>query len=209
MLAGLLHAVPVLAADKSKLPFYLCGGALAIWAVVLSLAIGLRRPDFPSSLGAQRGVMALTAVLVALTAITAVATSSGEHNTAAAAIGGTKAGGNVGTPAAGAAAATPPAAAAPAAGSTLAESAQPSGALAFTKPTLQAKAGHVTIVFANMAPEAHNMTISRGALVLGATPTFQGGAKTLSLTLKPGTYQFYCTVPGHRQAGMQGTLTVS
>ena len=44
---------------------------------------------------------------------------------------------------------------------------------------------------------------------LGATPTFQGGSKTLTVTLKAGTYKFYCSVPGHRQAGMLGTLTVS
>jgi uncharacterized cupredoxin-like copper-binding protein len=57
----------------------------------------------------------------------------------------------------------------------------------------------------------HNMTIQQGTSgpVLGATPTFQGGTKTLTLDLKPGTYTFYCSVPGHRAAGMQGTLTVS
>jgi uncharacterized cupredoxin-like copper-binding protein len=45
--------------------------------------------------------------------------------------------------------------------------------------------------------------------VLGATPTFSGGSRTLTLNLKPGTYTFYCTVPGHRAAGMEGTLTVT
>ena len=45
--------------------------------------------------------------------------------------------------------------------------------------------------------------------MLGATPVFAGGSKTLTLTLKPGKYTFYCTVPGHRQAGMEGTLNVS
>lgn len=45
--------------------------------------------------------------------------------------------------------------------------------------------------------------------VVGATPTFSGaGTKTLSVNLKPGTYAFYCSVDGHRAAGMQGTLTV-
>jgi plastocyanin len=60
-----------------------------------------------------------------------------------------------------------------------------------------------------MAPLSHNLTVaSSSGGVLGATPTFTGGSKTLSLTLKPGTYKFYCTVPGHRAAGMEGTLTV-
>jgi uncharacterized cupredoxin-like copper-binding protein len=41
------------------------------------------------------------------------------------------------------------------------------------------------------------------------TPTFQGGGtKNLALTLTAGSYTYYCTVPGHRDAGMQGTLTV-
>jgi uncharacterized cupredoxin-like copper-binding protein len=43
---------------------------------------------------------------------------------------------------------------------------------------------------------------------LGATESFTGGTKTLKLTLKAGTYKFFCSVPGHRQGGMEGTLTV-
>jgi azurin len=55
------------------------------------------------------------------------------------------------------------------------------------------------------------VTISRGSggPQIGATPTFGGGSKTLKLTLKPGTYTFFCSVPGHAAAGMTGTLTVS
>jgi uncharacterized cupredoxin-like copper-binding protein len=49
---------------------------------------------------------------------------------------------------------------------------------------------------------------SSSGAVVGATPTFSGGAKTVSVSLKPGTYKFYCSVPGHRMAGMEGTLTV-
>jgi uncharacterized cupredoxin-like copper-binding protein len=88
--------------------------------------------------------------------------------------------------------------------------ADPSGNLKFTKSSLTAKAGKVTIQFTNGAALPHNLTIQQGTggKVIGATPTFQGGSKTLTVNLKPGTYTFYCSVPGHRQAGMQGTLTV-
>jgi plastocyanin len=67
----------------------------------------------------------------------------------------------------------------------------------------------VTIAFSNSSPVEHNLTVAQGSAVLGATPTFTGGSKSLSLKLKPGKYTFYCSVPGHRQAGMEGTLTVS
>jgi len=96
------------------------------------------------------------------------------------------------------------------ASSALTDSADPSGALKFTKSTLTAKAGTVTINFTNSSPLAHNFTVQQGTSgpVVGATPTFMGGTKTLTLKLKAGTYTFYCSVPGHRAAGMQGTLTV-
>ncbi|HEV3094266.1 MAG TPA: plastocyanin/azurin family copper-binding protein [Solirubrobacteraceae bacterium] len=95
------------------------------------------------------------------------------------------------------------------AGGALSLSANSEGQLAYNTKTLSAKAGKVTIDFSNSAPLSHNVTVeSPSGSVVGATPTFQGGSKTLSLTLKPGTYKFYCTVPGHRQAGMEGTLTV-
>jgi plastocyanin len=81
--------------------------------------------------------------------------------------------------------------------------------LKFTSDTLSAKAGKVTIAFTNASPVPHNLAVAQGTKQLGITPTFSGGTKKLALKLAAGTYTFYCTVPGHRQAGMQGTLTVS
>jgi plastocyanin len=105
------------------------------------------------------------------------------------------------------------AAAAPSGGSSaaLTIAANPSGMLMFTKSSLTAKAGTVTIQFTNNAPESHNFTIQQGTSgpVVGATPTFHGGTKTLTVKLKAGKYTFYCSVPGHRMGGMQGTLTVT
>ena len=76
-----MHAVaiqlaPVLGAEKSKVPFYIAGGALIVWALVLSLGLGMRKPDFPGNAAGERVVIAITTVLVLAAASMAVATSS-------------------------------------------------------------------------------------------------------------------------------------
>ncbi len=87
--------------------------------------------------------------------------------------------------------------------------ADPSGGLSYNTTTLSAHPGKVTIEFTNMAPVEHNVTVaSSGGSTLGATPTFSGATKSVTLDVKAGTYTFFCSVPGHRQAGMQGTLKV-
>ncbi|HTA14093.1 MAG TPA: plastocyanin/azurin family copper-binding protein [Solirubrobacteraceae bacterium] len=100
--------------------------------------------------------------------------------------------------------------AAPATGSSsLSLEANPEGQLKYNTTSLTAKAGAVSIAFTNSSPIGHNVTIeSSSGSSVGATPTFSGGSKTLKVNLKPGTYKFYCSVPGHRMAGMEGTLTV-
>jgi plastocyanin len=102
-----------------------------------------------------------------------------------------------------------PASSSAAPGSALTLEANREGALSYNKNSLTASAGKVSIDFTNMSPLGHNMTIESAAgKVIGATPTFQGGTKALTLELKAGTYKFFCSVPGHRMAGMEGTLTV-
>jgi plastocyanin len=102
-----------------------------------------------------------------------------------------------------------PAAAGGGAGQALSISANPEGQLKYSTSTLTAKAGKVSIAFTNTAPLSHNFTVaSSSGAQLGATETFQGGSRTVSLNLTPGVYKFFCTVPGHRAAGMEGTLTV-
>jgi hypothetical protein len=73
----MVHTLLVLAAEEaepSKTAFYVAGGALAAWAVVLG-AIGLRSADFPGSEGASRGVIAVTSMLVIAAMATAVITA--------------------------------------------------------------------------------------------------------------------------------------
>jgi plastocyanin len=114
------------------------------------------------------------------------------------------------TPSAPAATPTTPATpSAPATAQSLSLEANPEGQLKYNTTSLSAKAGAVSIDFTNSSPVGHNVTIaSASGATVGATPTFQGGSKTVTLNLKPGTYTFFCSVPGHRMAGMEGTLTV-
>jgi plastocyanin len=221
-----MHAVaiqlaPIIGAEKSKVPFYIAGGLLVVWAVFVSIGLGMRKPSFPGNASGERAVIAITVVLVLAAASMAVVTSGTPASSAAASAAPT--GAAVSTPAP-AGAATQPAASTGAstttttpvsspsprgAGSSLKLAANPSGALSYSTKQLSARAGRVTITMTNMSPLEHNLTVAQGSTVVGATPTFRGGARTLTLNLKPGTYTFYCSVPGHRQGGMEGTLTVS
>jgi plastocyanin len=250
-----VQLAPILAAEKSKAPFFIAGGLLVAWALFVALALGMRNPNFPGSLGGQRIVSAITAILVLAAASTAVITSGGEskaegkppkqerfgENTpdtaapesataeaskssasksseapesppAESKAGGTPSGSGskaktspkatTGTPA-------PPSSPAAKTASTLKLAANPAGQLAYDTKQLSAKSGKVTIDFTNASPVEHDVAIAQGSSVVGQTPVFTGGSKSVTITLKPGTYTFYCTVPGHRQAGMEGTLTVS
>lgn len=92
-------------------------------------------------------------------------------------------------------------------GGPIALAADPGGALKFDKTQLDAKAGSVTIDFANASSVPHAVEV-QGNGVDQKTKVFTGGDATLKLKLEPGTYTFFCPVDGHRQAGMEGTLTV-
>jgi plastocyanin len=93
-------------------------------------------------------------------------------------------------------------------GTTLQLAADPGGALAFDKDTLDAPAGPVTIELTNDSSVAHNVEVE-GNGVEEESDTITGDTTSLTVDLESGTYEFYCAVPGHREAGMEGTLNVS
>ena len=88
--------------------------------------------------------------------------------------------------------------------------ASPTGQLAYVTNKASATAGPATIEMPNSSGVSHNIAVQQGTsgAVLGASSFIAKGATSVSVTLKPGTYTFFCQVPGHRQAGMEGTLTV-
>jgi plastocyanin len=221
-----LRAVtPPLAAEITA--FTVVGVILALWALVVT-ALGVMREDFPGKGAGQKIVMAISGVLVIAAIATAIGTSksapkggeqagkvnkAGREGTGQPAQGGGVApgtGANAGQQPGGNAGQKPGAAAPPGkTTSTLLISADPSGQLRFDKDTLQAKAGGVRITMNNPSPVPHNVSIEGpGGVNQQGKTVSKGGASEVQLTLKAGSYTYYCSVDGHRQAGMQGTLTV-
>jgi plastocyanin len=84
-----------------------------------------------------------------------------------------------------------------------------SSGLAYASDTATAKAGKVTLNFTNPQPLTHDVAIEDSSgKTIGKTELIAEGSDSAVVNLKPGTYHYYCTVPGHREAGMEGTLTV-
>jgi len=171
----------------SETLFVYFGAVLAAWAVLLAL-IGLSRADFPGKGGGQRVVIGISVVLVAAAIGTAIGTAKqGKKASEAGGAGPARPTFNT---------------------AQLHLSTDPSGQLRFNTTSLQARAGSVQIILTNPSPIQHNISL-QGPGVNAQGPTVgHGSESTVSANLKPGTYTFYCSVPGHRQAGMQGTLTV-
>lgn len=166
----------------SKVPFYIAGALLAGWAFGVAVT-GIARPDLARSARAGRLVMLTSAILAAATVTTAVITARAPTE-------------ERGTPTA----ATPT--------NTLRIAADPTGESAYNRTSATVSTGPLTIRFANDSPVPHNVTIARGGRVVAPTSTIHGGRTTATATLPAGDYVFYCSVDGHRQAGMHGTLTV-
>jgi plastocyanin len=169
--------------------FHVIGGLFAVWAVTLT-AIGIRREDFPRP-GLQTFAVGTISVLLAASAIgSGIVTSAleeeeekGEEGDAAETQG---AGG----------------------GRSLTLSAEPGGELSFDTQTLEARAGQVTIQMENPSSVPHNVSIEGAGVDEQGKTVGKGGTSTVTAELRPGEYDFYCSVAGHRQGGMEGTLTV-
>jgi uncharacterized cupredoxin-like copper-binding protein len=88
--------------------------------------------------------------------------------------------------------------------------ADPGGQLRFNTSTLTAKPGKVTIVMTNPSSAGmdHGISVEGNGVDSDGPTVAPGKTSTVTVSLKKGTYEYYCPVPGHEQAGMKGTLTV-
>ena len=94
-------------------------------------------------------------------------------------------------------------------GSTVNISTPGGSTLAYDQKDVTAKAGSVTINFDNKEALQHDVAVADSSgKILGQTDLVSSSTANATVDLQPGTYTFYCTVPGHREAGMEGTLTV-
>lgn len=196
--------------------FYVCGIAAAVSAVVVSF-IGLKVKSFPGK--AFPIVVLWFAILIGGAATFSVLHAKDEEEHKAAefekageefeaegadeaaedAGGGEKAGGEGGG-AAEAAVQGP--------GGTLRIAADPTD-IAYDKASLASKPGKVTIDLSNPSAISHDIAIEddAGKEIAGSELIAEGDTE-VTAELAAGTYTFFCTVPGHREAGMEGPLDV-
>lgn len=85
----------------------------------------------------------------------------------------------------------------------------PVSGLRYDQKVVRARSGKIKIVFLNRSSLKHNVNVEQGEKEFGKSATIARGTTAFTLTLKRGKYNFYCSVPGHEDAGMHGTLIVS
>jgi plastocyanin len=200
--------------------FYICGIALAVSAVLISI-VGLKAKNFPGK--AFPLVILWFAILVGSATTFAVLHAKDEQKAKAAeteqagekfeAEGNDAAAGEATTPteagsegepkggekAAGEATSGP--------GGTVKLAADETE-IAYDTASLTSKPGKVTIDFTNPSALEHDVAIEAEGKEIAGSELIAKSTTSVSADLAPGTYTFYCTVPGHREAGMEGTLTV-
>ena len=93
-------------------------------------------------------------------------------------------------------------------GGTLEIPADPGGALAYVFADAEAPAGQLQIDSPNESSVDHNIALEGGGVNEVGPVVKNGGVSTINVDVQAGDYAFFCTVTGHRAAGMEGTLTV-
>lgn len=203
--------------------FFVLGIVLVLAAVALAF-VGIRGADsFPPGRGVLMGVIVLFAALVGTTMAFAIVKSKDEQHKRNEELAKEQEQAQPSNNAGEAAPATPGGQPQASSGGnqqpaqstggaeTLDVSSPADGGLVYEPNGLTAKPGNVTITYDNPSPVPHSIAVATAnGNVLGQVQPFTDGKQSVDLSnLAPGKYVFYCTVPGHREAGMQGDLTVT
>jgi plastocyanin len=195
--------------------FYVFGIALVVLALIVSFA-GLRMENFPGSRGVLTAVLGIMGALVVASCAFAVVLSREEADHRAEEVAEFNAEQEEAEEAAtdeedpG----TTPAAEEPQieteAGVETVELTSPeTGDLVFEPESLEARVGEVAIDYTNPSEVPHNVAIEGDGEELAQSETVTGGeSAAATVALEAGEYVYYCSIPGHREAGMEGTLTV-
>jgi plastocyanin len=176
--------------------FHVLGGLFAAWAVVVGV-LGITREDFPWSRPVASVVGAISVLLAAGAIGSGVIVAANEEEEEPGEGGQAAAKGvEEGEEEA-------------AAGEPVRLRAGPGTELAFDKSDIQAKTGRVVVEMRNDGALPHDVSIEGGGVREKGKVVREGGTSTVTADLKPGGYTFFCSVPGHRQGGMEGELTVT
>ena len=196
--------------------FFILGPVLVASALVVAV-VGLRYPNFPPNRRVLAALIVYFALLVGGTTTFAVLHAADDQHArqAAEAQAAAQAPSGAATTTPATSATTTPTTTATTTTTTAASSVPPlklsapsTGVPGYNTDKLSAKSGSVTVDFTNPSPVQHDVAIAQGSKVIAQSPLVSGSSTSVSTSLKPGKYVYYCTVPGHRQAGMHGTLTV-
>jgi plastocyanin len=169
--------------------FFFAAVLTALWAVALTI-LGLRHPGFPGGEGGARIIAAVSCLLAGAGIVTAVITGmEEEHEKEAEARAKEHE-----TPRA-----DP---------RSIRIDVDSEKELRFGRDRLETTAGTRTLELTNTAALPHNIgVVGQGVDVVGPTVP-RGGTSRVTVQLRPGRYTFYCSVLGHREGGMEGTLIV-
>jgi plastocyanin len=188
--------------------FFVLGIALTVMAVVVAF-VGLRVESFPASRPVMVGVLGLMAFLVVGTAAFAISLAREEHEVREAEIFEYRAEQAKHVEEGDEPIAAEPSDEAPVQGGELALTSPEAGDLLFEPDALDAKAGEVVLTYTNPSEVPHNVAIEGGGEELAQSETVTGGdSADATAELEPGEYTYFCSIPGHRESGMEGTLTV-
>jgi plastocyanin len=187
--------------------FYIFGIALTVMALVVAF-VGMRVESFPSR-PVMIGGLALMAFLVVGSAAYAIVLSREEHEVREAEISEYRAEQAEEVEEGDVPIAAEPSDEAPVQGGELALTSPEAGDLIFEPEALDTKAGEVVLTYTNPSAVPHNVAIEGDGEDLAQSETVTGGdSADATAELEPGEYVFYCSIPGHREGGMEGALTV-